>query len=110
MSDVTTAEDIDPKSTPTYRILKVVVIVLGVLLLLAFVMVVVGIGMRMSGHAPGQSNTPGKFELPAGAHIESTEVAGSSLVMTVREPSGTSIYIFNASDGRLVTQITPKGP
>lgn len=86
------------------------VIVLGVLLLLAFVMVVVGIAMRMSGHAPGQSNSTAKFELPAGSKIESTEVAGSSLVMTVKSPSGTSVYIFNASDGHLVGQIAPKSP
>ena len=45
MSDVSTAEAIDPKSTATYRSLKAVVIILGVLLLLAFVLVVVGIGM-----------------------------------------------------------------
>ena len=43
MSDVSTTDDIDPKSTATYRILKAVVIFLGALLLLAFLLVVVGI-------------------------------------------------------------------
>lgn len=108
MSDVSTSDAIDPKSTVTYRGLKAAVIILGLLLLLAFVMVVVGIGMRMSGHAPGQSNSEAKFELPVGASIESTQVAGSNLVMTVKTPSGTSVYIFSASDGHLIGQIAPK--
>ena len=108
MTDVSTSDAIDPKSTISYRGAKVAVIVLGVLLLLAFVMVVVGIGMRMSGHAPGQSNSMAKFELPAGAKIESTQVAGSNLVMTVKTPDGTSVYIFSASDGHLIGQIAPK--
>jgi hypothetical protein len=86
----------------------VAVIVLGVLLLLAFIMVVVGIAMRMSGHAPGQNVTAGQFELPAGSRIEDTQVAGNNLVMTVKTPSGTAIYIFNANDGHLVSRIAPK--
>jgi hypothetical protein len=110
VSDVSTAEAIDPKSTATYRSLKAVVIILGVLLLLAFVLVVVGIGMRMSGHAPGQSNNGSQFELPAGAQIQSTQVAGSNLVMTVKAPAGTSVYIFSANDGHLIGRIVPKSP
>ncbi len=108
MTDVSTSDAIDPKSTATYRSLKAVVIILGVLLLLAFILVVVGIGMRMSGHAPGQSNNTGKYELPVGAQIESTQVAGSNLVMTVKAANGTSVYIFSASDGHLIGQIAPK--
>lgn len=86
------------------------VIVLGVLLLLAFIMVVVGIAMRMSGHAPGQNVAAGQFELPAGAKIVHTDVAGSNLVLTVKTPGGDAIYIFNANDGHLVSRIAPKAP
>ena len=108
MSDVSTSDAIDPKSTISYRGAKVAVIVLGVLLLLAFIMVVVGIGMRMSGHAPGQNVAAGQFELPAGSEIEDTQVAGNNLVMTVRTPNGVTVYIFNANDGHLVGRIAPK--
>ena len=86
------------------------VIVLGVLLLLAFIMVVVGIAMRMSGHAPGQNVAAGNYELPAGAKIEHTDVAGSNLVLTVKTRDGEAIYIFNANDGHLVSRIAPKAP
>lgn len=110
MSDGSTSDAIDPKSTISYRGAKVAVIVLGVLLLLAFVMVVVGIGMRMSGHAPGQNAAAGQFELPAGSKIERTDVAGSNLVLTVKTPGGDAIYIFNTSDGHLVSRIAPKVP
>ena len=109
MSDGSTSDAIDPKSTISYRGAKVAVIVLGVLLLLAFVMVVVGIGMRMSGHAP-QNAAAGQFELPAGSKIERTDVAGSNLVLTVKTPGGDAIYIFNTSDGHLVSRIAPKVP
>jgi len=88
----------------------VAVIVLGILLLLAFIMVVVGIAMRMSGHAPGQNVTAGQFELPAGTKIVHTDVAGSNLVLTVKTHDGDAIYIFNANDGHLVSRIAPKAP
>jgi hypothetical protein len=109
VSDVSTSDDIDPKSTITYRGAKVAVIVLGVLLLLAFLMVVVGIGMRMSGHAPGQNPTASKFELPAGSKILSLQVVQNRLVMAVQMPRGSRVYIFNADNGQLIGQIQPAG-
>ncbi|HWA30329.1 MAG TPA: DUF6476 family protein [Rhizomicrobium sp.] len=111
MTDVPTdIPEVDPKSTLSYRSLRAVVIILGVLIVLALVLVVVGIGMRMSGHVPGQSGAAGRYDLPAGAKIESTQVAGNNLVMTVQTPAGESVYIFSASDGHLVGVIAPKGP
>lgn len=107
MTDVSTSET-DPKSSASYRSLKAVVIILGVLIGLALLLVVVGVGMRLSGHAPGQPSTNGRFDLPAGSRIQSTQVAGNNLVMTVKTPSGESVYIFSASDGHLVGVIAPK--
>lgn len=80
------------------------------LIALALALVVVGVGMRLSGHAPGQPSANGHYDLPAGSKIESTQVAGNNLVMTVKTASGESVYIFNASDGHLVGVIAPKGP
>ena len=109
MSDVSTTPDVDPKSTTTYRLLRAAVIILGVLLFLAFLLVVVGIGMRVTGHAPGQSTTPGKFELPSGAKITSVNVVQNRLIMAVQTTSGNRIYIFSTDDGHLIGQIQPAG-
>jgi hypothetical protein len=109
VSDATLpAGAVDPKSTATYRGLKVAVITLGVLLLLAFVLVVVGIGMRMSGHAPGQPSGPGRYDLPNGARILSMQVSGNRLIMAVQEKGGNRVLIFSTDDGRLVGQIVPQ--
>jgi hypothetical protein len=109
MSDATLPADaVDPKSTATYRGLKAAVIILGVLLLLAFVLVVVGIGMRMSGHAPGQSTEAGHYDLPPGAKILSMQVANNRLIMQVDETGVDRVLIFNTDDGRLIGQIVPQ--
>jgi Family of unknown function (DUF6476) len=100
--------EVDPKSTATYRGLKVAVISLGVLLLLAFLLVVVGIGMRMSGHAPGQSTTPGSYGLPQGAKILSLQVANNRLIMEVQEQDVNRVLIFSTDDGHLIGQIAPQ--
>lgn len=107
MTDVSTSRT-DPKSTASYRILKAVVIGLGVLIAVAMGLVVLGIVMRVSGHAPAQSSANRRYDLPAGSKIESTQVAGDSLVVTVKTPSGDSVYIFSATDGHLVGVIAPK--
>jgi hypothetical protein len=98
----------DPKSSPTYRGLKAAVIILGALLVLAFVMVVVGIGMRMSGHAPGQQvPPPGNYRLPAGSHILTFQIAQSRLVMEAQTPEGNRVFIFSTDDGHLIGEIAP---
>lgn len=101
--------DEDPKSDPTYRGLKAAVIILGALLVLAFVMVVVGIGMRMTGHAPGQNITPGKYALPGGSKILSLQIAQNRLIMAVQTPGGSHVYIFDTDNARLVGEIAPQG-
>jgi len=109
VTDVSTTTDADPKSSATYRGLKAAVIILGALLVLAFALVVVGIGMRMTGHAPGQSSAPGKFELPSGAKITSVNVVQNRLIMAVQTTGGNRIYIFSTDDGHLIGQIQPAG-
>ncbi|HEY5338617.1 MAG TPA: DUF6476 family protein [Rhizomicrobium sp.] len=109
VSETTMPADVDPKSTLSYRSLKAVVIVLGALIVLALILVVVGIGMRMSGHAPGQAAvSAGSYGLPAGSKILSMQVATNRLIMEVQEPDGTRVLIFSTDDGHLVGQITPQ--
>src|ERR1700758_604566 len=53
LSDVTpTPANEDYKSSPSYRGARAAVILLGVLLAIAFIMLVVGLIMRMTGHGP----------------------------------------------------------
>jgi hypothetical protein len=111
MSDANGPADveIDPKSTVAYRGLKAAVIILGVLMAIAVVLVVVGIAMRMSGHAPGQSTTAGSYSLPGGSKILSLQVAGNRMIMAVQEPGGNRVLIFSTDDGHLIGQIIPEG-
>ena len=100
----------DYKSSPSYRGAKAAVILLGVLLGLAFIMLVVGLVMRMTGHGPGQaSSTPASFTLAPGAKIVSTDVTENRLVLRVRSPAGDEIDIIDTSTGRLIGQVKPSG-
>jgi hypothetical protein len=110
MSDATLSADAgDPKSSATYRGAKAAVILLSVLLALAFVLVVVGIAMRMTGHTPGQSSAPGRYALPGGSKILSLQVAQNRLIMAVQTPTGNRVYIFSTDDGHEIGQIAPQG-
>jgi hypothetical protein len=97
----------DMKSSPTYRGLKAAVIILGALLVLAFVMVVVGIAMRMSGHAPGQQAVVGHYALPVGSHILTMQTSGNRLVMEVATRDGNRVFIFSTDDAHLIGEIAP---
>ncbi len=104
MSDVTNE---DPKNTTSYRLARAAVILLGVLLIIAFVALVVGLAMRMSGHGPNAAMAPAStsFTLPAGAEIVSVEAEPGRVVLHARTPAGDEVDIFDTENGRLVAQI-----
>jgi uncharacterized protein YjlB len=108
-----TAED--PKSTTTYRVLKAVVIILGVLIVLAFGALIVGAAMKLAGHRGARSGvSPAAIAavLPAGAKIISLQTNGDRIVVGVHAPGGDEVDIFDAETGRLVARISPpqRGP
>jgi len=107
VTDISAAPAEDPKNSATYRGLKAAVIILGILLTLAFVMVVVGIAMRMSGHAPGQQVITGRYALPAGSHILTMQASGNRLVMEVSTREGNRLFIFSTDDAHLIGEIAP---
>ncbi|HUB84383.1 MAG TPA: DUF6476 family protein [Rhizomicrobium sp.] len=104
MSDVP-----DPKSTDSYRMLRAVVIGLGVLIVIAIALLVIGLATRLGGH--GRANLPadaGAYVLPSDAKIRSMQVANNRLIMDVEEQGVDHVLIFNTDDGHLIGQIAPQ--
>ena len=98
----------DPKATTTYRVLKAVVIILGVLIVLAFGALIVGAAMKMAGHhgavAPSVSAQL-VSSLPAGARIISLQTSGDRVVVGVHTPDGDEVDIFDSETGKPVARI-----
>ncbi len=107
MSDISPGSaDQDYKASPSYRGARAAVILLGVLLLLAFILLVVGFAFRVTGHGPG-SAAPVAFTLAPGAKIVSTDIADNRLILRVRGPAGEEIDIIDTQTGKLVGQVKP---
>ncbi len=103
MSDITRE---DPKSTTSYRLARAAVILLGVLLAIAFVALVVGLAMRMTGHGPSTAvPAPATFTLARGAKIVSVDSQPGRIVLRIRSPAGDEVDIIDTENGRLVGQI-----
>lgn len=111
MADISDVPAVDPKTTDSYRMLRAVVIGLGVLIVIAIVLLVIGLTTRLGGH--GKSGTAATdvsgYTLPAGAKIRSMQVANNRLIMDVEEDGVDRVMIFNTDDGHLVGQIVPQG-
>lgn len=95
------------------RALKILVVVLGVFLALGTVALVVAIVYRVQ-HGPLLARTPARHvgparvvvDLPAGAHIESTEVTGDRIVVRVTLPEGgEDLVLFDARSGKQLSTI-----
>ena len=101
------ATNSDPKGTLSYRLARAAVIILGVLLAIAFVTLVVGIILKMSGHGPNAATAPGleKYTLAPGAQILSVDSQPGRIILHVRSPQGEEIDIVDVQSGRLISQI-----
>jgi Family of unknown function (DUF6476) len=97
----------DPRSQPNYRLMKAIVITLGVLMLLAFITLIVGFVMRLTGHRLGAASPAAAvYSLPAHSRIEAMQITASSrIVLDVQTPAGREIDIFDTDTGKLVGQI-----
>ncbi len=110
MSDVPLTNS-DPTKTTSYRLARAAVIILGALLALAFVLLVVGLIWRMSGHgAPRVAAFDGDRQLeltfPAGTRILSADTQPGRLIVRVRLPAGEEdIDIIDTETGHLVGQV-----
>jgi hypothetical protein len=97
----------DPKATTTYRVLKAVVIILGILIVLAFGALVVGAAMKMVGHHRTSSVAASAVAgtLPAGARIISLQTSGDRVIVAVHTQDGDEVDIFDAETGKPVARI-----
>jgi len=99
---------VDTNQTTTYRALKAVVIILGVLIVVAIGTLVVGLFVRFNGHKRATaSDAPVIFTLAPGARLMSSELDASRLVLHVRTHAGDELDIIDTETGRLVVQVKP---
>jgi hypothetical protein len=104
--DLTADTADDPKATTTYRALKAVVIILGILIVLALGALVVGAAMKMAGHHGGGCvGYCGTAVLPPGAKIISTQVTGNRLIVVFRDSRGDGIEIVDTETGKHVALV-----
>ncbi len=90
--------------------LRAVVIGLGVLIVIAVGLLVIGLATRLGGHGTStaaQSGSAGAFTLPPGTKIVNMQVANNRLIMEVEEKGAERVLIFDTNDGHLVGQIAP---
>jgi hypothetical protein len=96
----------NPNAGPSYRVMRVVVIVLGVLMVLMFAAVVAGFFIKMKHDVPaGPGGAPAAFLLAPGARIVSEETSGDRVIIHVKTPGGDEIDIVDTESGRLVGQV-----
>lgn len=100
MSDIST-----PAQTSSARMLKAVVIGLGVLIVIALGLIVVGIVRKFSGPAAPAAAQSAVFSLPPGARIVEMQSQPNRLVLRVHTQAGDEVDIVDTEDGRLVARI-----
>lgn len=103
----------EPSQAPANRGLKAVVILLGVLIVIAFALLVVGALTRFNAKSTSHTATVNNtIALPAGSQIESSEIQADRLILRLRTTTGDEIYIVDTTNGHLVgrIQIAPPSP
>jgi hypothetical protein len=93
-----------------YRFLLAAVILLGVLIVIALGVLVVGFAMRFR-HAPApDASAPAQFTLAAGSRIISADVSGDRLVLRLKGSFGDELDIIDIQSGRLVAKVRSAAP
>lgn len=99
------------RRSPAYPFLLAAVILLGVLIVIALGILVVGLSTRLGSHdsARGDSS-PADFTLAAGARLVSADVSGDRLVLRLKGSFGDEIDIIDLETGRLVAKLRSAAP
>ena len=97
------------RRSPAYPFLLAAVILLGVLIVIALGILVVGLSTRLGGHARGDSS-PAEFTLAPGARLVSADVSGDRLVLRLKSSFGDEIDIIDLETGRLVAKLRSGAP
>ncbi len=86
--------------------LKAVVIGLGVLIVIAFVLLVVGMVTKFNGHPASTSTAAGtRYVLPTGAKIVDMQTQPGRVILRVRTGTGEEVDIIDTQDGHLISQV-----
>lgn len=96
----------DPNDNRAYRFMRLVVITLGVLIFLAFSILVAGFVIRLSGGSRSAAPEAAQiYQLPAGAKIEEMTVAGDHVVLRVKTDKGEEVDIVDTDTGRMIGRV-----
>ena len=96
--------------SPAYPFLLAAVILLGVLIVIALGVMVVGLSMRLGGHGARPDTAPPEVALPAGARVVSADVSGDRLVLRLKGSFGDEIDIVDIETGRVVARVRAGSP
>jgi hypothetical protein len=89
----------------------VAVILLGVLIVIALGVLVVGLVTRYSGRGhPSATNGAAEFTLAPDTRLVAMDVAADRLVLRLRGPAGDEIDIIDTQSGRLLAKIRSAVP
>jgi hypothetical protein len=108
-----TGPQIDVKQTAAYRWLKAAVIILGVLILLALGVLVVGFAVKLGGHrASGTTGDTFTYAPPPGAKLVSMEISNDRLIIHLKSATAEEVDIIDTDNGHLVARLkfAPAGP
>ena len=100
-----TGPQIDMKQTAAYRGLKAAVILLGVLIVIALGILVVGLAVKLGSGGASRDTMP-VFAPHAGAKLVSMETSDDRLILHLRSASSDEIDIVDTRNGRLVARLT----
>ncbi len=103
MSDIPAS--VDPKKTTSYRLLMAVVIFLGLLIVIALGVLVVGLVTRFAAHGAAREGTAPGLVLAPGARIVAMDTQPDRLILRVRTEAGDEIDIVDIRDGSLIGRI-----
>jgi len=96
---------------PAYPFLLAAVILLGVLIVIALGVLVVGLLTRLGGHGASRSDSsPAQFTLAPGARVVSTDVSDDRLVLRLKGNFGDEVDIIDLETGRLVARLRSAAP
>jgi len=86
--------------------LKAVVIGLGVLIVIAFVLLVAGMLTKFNGHPASTGAQAGtRYVLPTGAKIVDMQTQPGRVILRVRTATGEEVDIIDTQDGHLISQV-----
>jgi flagellar basal body-associated protein FliL len=107
LSGTAPANDVDPRSTASYRAARALVIILGVFIVLALAALIVGFVVKLTAHNRPQSvaDAPQIYQLKEGARITDMQVDSGHVILRIRTDQGEEIEIIDEATGRVVSRI-----